>query len=56
MHRPHPFLMEQNLKLVYNVTVFGKTDRLARQLLLCYFLRRVKMPPSKFETNPLLHL
>ena len=37
------------------VTVYGKTNRLARLfLLLCYLLRRTKMLPSKFEANPTL--
>ena len=39
---------------IKNVTVFGKTNWLARFLLLCYRLRRAKMPPSKFEVNPTL--
>ena len=34
--------------------VFGKTDRLAI-IFYCLF-RQVKMPPSKFEANQMLHL
>ena len=42
------------------VTIFGKTNRLARKqisffiALLPFLLRRAKMPPSKFEANPML--
>ena len=42
------------------VTVLGKIDRLARKkksfLLLCYFLCKAKMPPSKFEAILMLCL
>ena len=39
------------LKYFLYVTVFRKTNRLAR-----IALRRAKMPPSKFESNPTLSL
>ena len=43
--------------LYNNMTVFGKTNLLARSfLLLCYLLRRAEMLPSKFEANLMLHL
>ena len=37
------------------VTVFRETNWLSWKLL-CYLLHRAKMPPSKFEANPMLRL
>ena len=42
----------------YVFVCFRKTNRLARILFycFCYLLCRAKMPSSKFEANPMLHL
>ena len=49
-----------NLRKQYMLTVFGKTNQLARKtsffLLLCYLLRPAKILPSKFEANLMLRL